>query len=222
MELYHLINRGVDKRAITLDDQDRKRFVTDLFVMNDRRSVENLNFILKNTTDLKDIIDIGRRYEALVQIHAWCLMGNHYHLLVSEVAESGISRFLKKLNMGYAKYFNERYKRTGALFQGKTKKVLIENDAHFLWILHYIHFNPLDFLKEAGGWRTQCLAEPGKASKWLKNYQWSSYRDYANEGAYPTILEGSFLYEDRDAHMKEAMRILESFAEAPISFERFE
>ena len=76
-------------------------------------------------------------------------MGNHYHLLLSERREGGISDFMRKVNVGYAKFFNEKYKRTGTLFQGRTKKVLVDSDAHFLHILHYIHLNPLDLLNGA-------------------------------------------------------------------------
>ena len=143
-------------------------------------------------------------------------MGNHYHLLVSEKEEGGLGQFLKKLNMGYAKYFNERYDRTGALFQGKTKKVLIGRDAHFLWILLYIHFNPLDFLKGAVDWRTQCLVNSSKALEYLKDYRWASYHDYLGEGELSPILAGSFMYEDPEAHLKEARRYLNALANAPL------
>lgn len=63
-------------------------------------------------------------------------MANHYHLLLSELVEGGITLFLRKLNIGYAKYFNERHGRQGTLFQSRTKKILIERHAHFLYILH--------------------------------------------------------------------------------------
>ena len=63
------------------------------------------------------------------------MMKNHYHLLLSELVENGMSLFLRKLNVGYAKSFNEKYERVGTLFQGRTKKILIENDAHFNYII---------------------------------------------------------------------------------------
>ena len=115
-------------------------------------------------------------------------MGNHYHLLVSEIAEGGVTMFLRKLNVGYAKYFNERYKRVGTLFQGRTKKVRIASNAHFLHILHYIHLNPLDFLKSAQEWRTLEIGNAKTALKHLDEYRWSSYLDYCGKKNFPSII----------------------------------
>src|SRR3989344_2076289 len=101
MELYHLLNRGVDKRAVVLDEEDRVRFVHDLFVMNDKQAVLH--------PELRGRRDERTPRKLLVNIHCFSLMGNHYHLLVSEAMPAGISLFMKKLNMGYARYFNEKY-----------------------------------------------------------------------------------------------------------------
>ena len=184
--------------------------MANLFAMNDSQPVGNMNYHFSHS------MDIGRPYipekkrEPLVQIHAWVLMGNHYHLLISEVAENGISQFLKKLNMGYSKYFNERYGRSGALFQGKTKKILVDRHAHFLWVLHYIHFNPLDYLQGTKHWRTQSLKNSRMALKWLRDYKWSSYRDYLWEPNFVEIVQESFMFENRATYMKEAQDYLES------------
>lgn len=222
MELWHILNRGVDKRNIVTNDRDRRRFVRDLYEMNNSHPVKNLWYTANDPfSDLRSHYEKDKR-DRLVDIHGWCLMGNHYHLLISEVKEGGITSFIRKLNIGYAKYFNEHHGRTGTLFQGRTKKVLIESDAHFLWILHYIHFNPLDFMKSAGDWRTQCLVNSKKALDWLEQYRWSSYRDYLGIGDYAPILEGSFMFEDRQNHAVEAKRYLTTPAEAPIFIDSLE
>ena len=137
MELWHALNRGVDKRTIFEDSQDRARFVHDLFEFNDEKAAQNTS--RSNMSNL-------RSRSLLVDIHGWCLMKNHYHLLLSERVDGGITKFIRKLNIGYAKYFNEKYHRSGTLFQGRTKRVLISSDAHFLHILHYLHLNPLHLL----------------------------------------------------------------------------
>lgn len=115
-------------------------------------------------------------------------MKNHYHLIVSENKEGGLTQFLRKLNVGYANYFNERYKRSGTLFQGRTKRVLIERDAHFLHILHYVHLNPLDYQKDTKDWRSQNIRSAQRALTYLENYRWSSYRDYCGMHNFPSIL----------------------------------
>lgn len=135
-----------------------------------------------------DLVGRTLERERLVDIHAWCIMGNHYHLVLSEVVDEGITRFITKLNVGYAKYFNERYKRAGTLFQGRTKRVLIDSDEHFLHMLHYIHLNPLDFLKGAETWRTHEIRSAKDALGYLDTYRWSSYLDYCEKKNFPSII----------------------------------
>jgi putative transposase len=202
------MNRGVDKRTIVLDDKDRRRFVADLYSLNDTRPVESLNYHLAQAFESGLPYRAERKRVQLVQIHAWCLMGNHYHLLLSPTAKDGVSRFLQKLNMGYAKYFNERYVRTGALFQGKTKRILIENDRQFLYILPYIHLNPLDFMKGSREWRRQSIVNRAGALRWVTEYRWSSCRNYYGEKEFTEILEGSELFADRKSHTQELEQFL--------------
>jgi putative transposase len=192
MEFWHLIGRGVDKRDVVLDDEDRVRFIHDLYVFNDANPTPN--FILPGRHEN------NRKRERLVDIHVFCLMKNHYHLLVSECAEGGISLFMRKLNMGYTKYFNEKYERSGALWQGKYRKVLIERDAHFLYIPFYIHLNPLDYV--APEWRDGKVKNVHKALESLLKYRWSSHLDYLGIRNFPSLLRrdvlGQFLGTRKD------------------------
>src|SRR3989344_3032533 len=185
MELYHALNRGVEKRQLFMDDNDRLRFVHDLFEFNDTAPAPEF-------TRYREVVspDIGARRtrKRIVDIHGWCIMGNHYRLLLSERVENGMSLFLKKLNVGYAMYFNERYTRSGTLFQGRTKRIRITSDAHFLHILHYIHLNPLDFLKGAESWRTLEIGDAKKALEHLDDHRWSSYLDYCGKKNFPSVI----------------------------------
>jgi putative transposase len=195
MDLYHALNRGVDKRSIFLDDQDRARFVHDMYEFNDtKRAISTFRHSSKNNSHVMD--DVVRRpyrkREQIVDIHGWCLMGNHYHLLLSQRIDGGIPLFLKKLNGGYAKYFNERYERSGALFQGKTKKIHIDSDSYLLHILNYIHFNPLDTNRSTSEWRSLKVTSPEIAFTTLNNYRWSSYFDYIGKRNFPSIITTSF------------------------------
>jgi len=195
MELYHALNRGVDKRIIFLDDHDRARFVHDLFEFNDSGSTNNVTHSFRNK-DLRS--PYLKKKERIVDLHGWVLMENHYHLLLSERVEGGISQFLRKLNIGYAKYFNEKYRRSGTLFQGRTKKILIERDSQFNYILHYIHLNPLDYLTGAEDWRIRDkkgIKNTRNALDYLDTYRWSSYLDYAGKKNFPSILTTSLFNE---------------------------
>ena len=188
MHLYHVLNRGVDKRDIVIDEKDRVRFVHDLFVLNDARSVDP-NYG-KRFESLEYIENFGKR-NILVRIHAFCLMTNHYHLLLEEVTENGIARFMHKLNKSYSRYFNEKYKRTGTLWQGTYKKILIENDAHSLYIPYYIHLNPLDF--KMPEWRDGRVKDMKRAQEILNSYRWSSHMDYCGIRNFPSITYRDYL-----------------------------
>ena len=183
MEIYHLLNRGVEKRDVVLNEADRVRFMHDLYAFNDLNDVDaNHRF--------QEFLS-SRIRKPLVDIYAFCLMKNHYHILASEIEEGGISMFMRKLNMGYAKYFNEKYKRSGVLWQGIFKKILLQRDAHFLHIPFYIHLNPLDI--EFPQWRDGKVLNVDRALKFLSRYRWSSYIDYNGVKNFPSILSRDLL-----------------------------
>lgn len=193
MELHHVLNRGIDGRKLFIDSRDCARFVHNLYEFNDIAPATEYS---RRDTDVGHPMSHIRK--GLVKIHGWCLMRDHYHLLISEMFEGGLTKFMKKINIGYAKYYNERYKRHGHLFQGKTKKVLLERNAHFLYILHYVHLNPLDYLAGATKWRVRdkgSVKNVREALEYLDGYRWSSYLDYCGKKNFPSILTKS-LFND--------------------------
>lgn len=198
MEFWHALNRGVDGRDIFQEDIDYIRFIHNLYEFNDSAPANaNIGYHFKYMDIVSPNIQ-ERKKERLVDIHGWCLMKNHYHLLLSERVENGLSLFLRKLNVGYAKFFNEKYKRVGTLFQGRTKKILVERDPHFLYLLHYIHLNPLDYLEGAKEWRVRSknsILDTKDALQHLNNYRWSSFLDYTGKKNFPSILTTSLFKE---------------------------
>lgn len=224
MELWHALNRGVDGRDIFMDDRDRVRFVHNLYEFNDAAPADpNFGYHLKFMDIVSPYIE-KRQREQLVKIHGWCLMKNHYHLLISELVEKGVSLFLRKLNVGYAKSFNEKYERVGTLFQSRTKKILIENDAHFNYILHYIHLNPLDYLAGTKAWRERShsgIRSAANAIDHLEQYRWSSYLDYSGKKNFPSILTTS-LFKDSLGHYPSSLREYLADAEADLGQLRLE
>ncbi len=198
MELFHVLNRGVDKRDIFMDDTDYARFVHDLFEFNDtKKAGSTYHSFSKHILGLRNP-DMGAApRERLVDIHGWCLMKNHYHLLISERREGGLAQFVRKMNVGYANYFNERHKRSGTLFQGRTKKVSVSSLPHELHILHYLHLNPLDYRASTRDWRSKRIQNASSALAYLDQYKWSSYQDYTGIQNFPSILTTDFF---RDIH----------------------
>ncbi len=189
--IYHVYNRGVEKRDIFVDDRDHLRFISDIGLFNDTKPAHNVGFKLRQST-----IDVGHQYVAknrLVDILAFCLMPNHYHLLLRQKIENGITEFMRKLGSGYVNYFNLKYQRVGTLFQGKFKSVLIESTSQLLYIPHYIHLNPLDkFMPE---WREKKINNKKGAIDFLNSYKWSSYYNYVGKLKFPSILEKDVLSE---------------------------
>ncbi len=192
--IYHIYNRGVEKRKIFLDEKDRFRFIHDLYEFNDETPAENIYYKQKclNSYEVEPHKHKHKR-EMLVDIIAFCLMPNHFHFLIRQRRENGIIKFMQKLGTGYAMVFNQKYERVGPLFQGRFKAVLIENDRHFLFIPHYIHLNPLDI--KFREWRNGKIKNFEQAFKFLNSYRWSSYLDFTGQKNFPSIISSQLFHE---------------------------
>lgn len=195
--IYHVLNRGVDKRKIFLNDKDYLRFVHNLFEFNDVEPICNHGYFLSKRQ--VSTIGVGNRYERkkprklLVEILIFTLMPNHYHLMIKPLRENGLSEFMRKINGGYANYFNIKHERNGALFESKYKLVPIETQAHFIHLPYYIHSNPLDLVMPE--WRERKIKDYKKAMEFLENYRWSSFPDYIGKKNFPSVTSREFLME---------------------------
>ncbi|MDP3948835.1 MAG: transposase [bacterium] len=207
-KIYHVLNRGVDKRDIFLNDGDRLRFIHDLFEFNDENPLQNVTYNFK-VIARPNIGQEGKPNrmprKLLVEILAFCLMPNHYHLMLRQKSEGGVTNFMKRLNMGYARYFNEKYERSGALFEGRFKSVVVANEAHFLHLPYYIHFNPLDLA--APGWRNREIKAYRKTLNFLKKYRWSSHLDYLGIKNFPSVTSREFLLDFFGGHKEYERKI---------------
>lgn len=174
-EYYHIYNRGTEKRDIFLDKADYLRFVVLLYISNNIDVVHISNLINQGESLMK-ILSIDKK-DSLVDIGAYCLMPNHFHLLIKEKTENGISKFVGKLATGYSMYFNKRYDRTGALFQGVFKSVHADSDEYLKYLFAYIHLNPVKLTEP--DWKELGIKDKNRASLFLKEYQFSSYFDYS-------------------------------------------
>ncbi|MEK7227342.1 MAG: transposase [Patescibacteria group bacterium] len=174
-EYYHLYNRGNSKQKIFLDEADYNRFLKLLFLCNSKL---NINF--RNIIDItKDIFDFDRD-EMLVDIGAFCLMPNHFHLLVREGKDNNVSLFMKKLMTAYVMYFNKKYERTGALFEGKFKSEHAGEDNYLKYLFSYIHLNPVKLIDPK--WMANGIKDKIKAQKYALGYEYSSYACLGGEG----------------------------------------
>lgn len=184
-EYYHVYNRGMQKQAIFTSDKDRLRFLFLLLVFQGRESIKNVSRELKQSVQSSTLhIDASLVEEIsedrMVELVSFCLMPNHFHLLVLEKEEGGIAKYMQRALTAYTKYFNLKYDKTGHLFQGSYKSVLMEDDRQLMHASAYIHKNPTE-LKE---WK-------GKE----ESYPWSSFSDYVYQNRFDKLLATDIILE---------------------------
>ena len=146
--MYHITARGNEGNSIYKTDRDREKFLEYLKTNHDRYGVK---------------------------VHAYCLMTNHYHLLI-ETPRANLTRSMQVLNSSYTTYYNTKRKRKGHLFQGRYKAILVDKDSYMQELTRYIHLNPL---------RANMVLSP-------EEYIWSSYNHYIKRNTNPEYLEVDF------------------------------
>jgi putative transposase len=170
-EFYHVYNRGTDKRVIFLDTADYNRFVELLYLSNSEYKVKVRD--IKKTK--KSVYEFDRG-KPLVAIGAYCLMPNHFHMLITPLVENGISIFMEKIGTSYSMYFNKRYVRTGSLFQGTFKSSHATSDEYLKYLYAYIHLNPVKLIDPT--WKEEGIKNQDEAFSFAINYKYSSLPDY--------------------------------------------
>ncbi|GEM_PF-9946 len=172
---YHVMNRGTNKQNIFLDNFDYKNFLS---LLSDCRQLWNL------------------------EIHAYALMPNHYHLLL-KTPQGDLSRPMRHLNGVYTQRFNRRHKRDGPLMRGRYKSILVDAEDYLLQVSRYIHLNPV---------KARIAQKP-------EDFPWSSYRYYLNEEGRPSALVRRELLETLGSNENMAIQELEVFTRAGIDKE---
>ena len=133
--------------------------------------------------------------EPLVEVIAFCLMPNHYHLVLRQLVDGGITLFMKKLADSYVGYFNLKYDRKGmgSLFQGSFKAVHVEDDRQLMALVCYIFTNPVELIEKS--WKESGVKDVKKAIAFLNSYRWSSYLDYIGISNFPSVTKRDFITE---------------------------
>lgn len=168
-EFYHIYNRGNSKQDIFLDEQDFVIFQQLLYLMN-----------MESRITLRDAgtnIFKHNRTKQLVSIGSYSLMPNHIHILVKQISNDGISKFMQKVSTGYAGYFNKKYKRTGGLFEGTFKSKHVFDDIYLKYLYTYIHLNPLKIVNPQ--WKEHIKIGKSVDYSFPLNYKFSSILDYS-------------------------------------------
>lgn len=164
-QIYHIYNRSVAKQPIFQHQKDYQRILETMEYYSFRTI--SLRFSHRNRSSIKEVkYSPGlENSKKLIDLLGFCLMPNHVHLLLREIEEGGITKYMRKIQNSYAKYFNIRNKRSGAVFQSMFRAVRIEDDEQLLHVLRYIHLNPL----------TSYILRNVEE---LEEYPYSSFMDY--------------------------------------------
>jgi putative transposase len=171
-EYYHLYQRGVDGRLVFEDEEDYLRFIVLLFFAN---STERVNLrSVRDRTFADQFVAEGT--EKIVDIGAYCLMPNHFHVLVREIGEGGISKYMQKLMTAYTMYFNKKYGRKGSLFGSGYRAEHVTDDRHLKYLFAYIHLNPLSL--HDPNWRKKGVTNKKTVQGYLQEYIYSGYLDW--------------------------------------------
>ncbi len=190
-EYYHIYNRGNSKQKIFRDKKDYKRFIKLLFLSNGEENFK-IQFIGNQS------IYKCHKGKPLVGIGAYCLMPNHFHLLLTSIKDgeegNGVSKFMQKLTTAYSMYYNNKYHRTGSLFEGKFKAEHLNDDRYLKYIFSYIHLNPLKLIDR--GWKENGTKDKQQAEKFLLGYKYSSYQDYLGVKREEKIILNTKIFPD--------------------------
>lgn len=164
-QIYHVFNRGVERRPIFTNKQEFTRAQELIkFYRHRETPIRYSRLMLQPKVIREEILQDLFKRETQVDILAYCLMPNHYHFVLQQKIDDGVSRFISNFSNAYSKFFNIRNSREGSLFQGLFKAVLIESDEQFIHVTRYVHINPVVsslFVQED-----------------LDKYAWSSYPEY--------------------------------------------
>ena len=158
---YHVFNRGVEKRDIFLEEEDYTTLQSYLF-----KYLQPIEKVAEKYPDTPVRL-YGKNLSEEVELVAYCLMPNHFHLLLKQNTKDGVSKLLKQLTNAYTLYFNQKNDRVRGLMQGRFRAAGINNEGLFIHLVRYIHLNPIS----------------SGLTQDLNSYHWSSYGDYLGQPA---------------------------------------
>lgn len=166
-EVYHVLNRGIFLQPTFPSTRDYTRAIELIrYYQNKKPPIRYSRFLyLSNERRRKILENLSEKKEFLVEIFSYCLMPNHFHFLLKQTEDEGISKFMSNFTNSYTRYFNVKNKRNGPLFQGKFKAIRVETDEQLMHLSRYIHLNP----------HSSYVVKNLKA---LKKYPYSSLPEY--------------------------------------------
>lgn len=200
-EIYHIVIKGIDGNVIFKDIDDHYRGIFSIYEFNtakpvtiQKRREARARFkkaIKESRGRVSTVAPIDDGRDKLVGVLAFCFMPNHLHLLLRQLKEGGIIKFMQKIGSGYGGYFNRKYARQGYVTQKRFTAVPIRNEEQLKTVFVYIHANPISLIEPE--WKEAVIQDAGKAIEFVENYKWSSYPDYIAKKNFPSVTEREFM-----------------------------
>lgn len=194
-EIYHVVTRTVGDTVVFETEEDFYRGIFSIYEFNNDKTVNMWRRRRDRVNEKKGLGPTSptlQQRDMFVEILGFSFMPNHVHLILRQLKDSGISKFMQKVGTGYARYFNEKYKRQGHLFN-KFRAVHIGNDSQLKTVFVYIHTNLISMVEP--GWKEKGIENPGKVIEFLENSKRHSYMDYLGKKAFPSVTQRDFLLE---------------------------
>lgn len=188
-EFYHLYGRCIQDKQLFINHTDYQRFIASLYLFNSVEKFQMGNLIHQGKNKNLPIYEAMNnvdRGDTLVDIGAFCLMPNHFHLLVHEKIDRGISTFMQRLMTSYPMYFNKRYNRVGVLFDGRFKSKHVDSDEYLKYLFSYIHLNPVKIIDPE--WKERGILDKEAALHYLSNYKYSSYNTFSEKSCFEGVV----------------------------------
>ncbi len=190
-EWYHCYNRGVDKRKVFLEERDYERLLLLMYLGRNPGPIQLFNeSTIRFVTILKETAQSIQ--PNIVEFGAYALMPTHFHFVLKEIQEGGISLFMQKVFTGYTMYFNQKNDRTGALFGGTFKSRHIADDRYLKHLISYIHLNPAELFEQK--WK-EGRGGVAKIEKGLRDYPYSSLPEFMGNIRPHKLLLGQSIFQ---------------------------
>ncbi len=189
-EIYHVALRAVGDTVIFNNIDDNYRGIFSLYEFNNKNFIEIRRRRKERKKEKASGSPTPADRDLLVEIMVFSFMPNHIHLLLRQIKDNGITRFMKKLGGGYANYFNKKYNRKGHLFN-QFRSVHVGTDEQLRNVFLYIHANAISLIEP--GWKEMGVKNSERVIDFLENYKWHSYMDYLGGKNFPSVISKDFL-----------------------------
>jgi putative transposase len=212
-EYYHIYSRTILNIPEFKDNKNAEKLAQAFLIANSTKSSEAFLFLRNHKyATIEDAIKISKEGEKLVDVLCYCVMSDHYHLLLKELRDNGISDFIRKCNISIAKYVNIKNDRRGPLFESRFNSKHIDTNEYLVHLSLYIHLNPLDFIS-GKGWRENKLKDWFAVKDKLFKYPWSSLRAYLNNDYKDSIVSGTEIILDQFENKNDYESFLQDWSE---------